>query len=168
MSLHTMPIRPEDQSFLFDVYASTRLDELQAWGWDEAMQHQFLTMQAQAQQQSYSVQYPGADHRLIIFQNVRTGRIIVHRTDEVLTLVDLSLLPAYRNQGIGTRLIRALQDKAAASGLPLRLSVLQANPARRLYQRLGFRSAGGDELYDSMEWLMTSGHAKPSDNISTR
>lgn len=53
--------------------------------------------------------------------------------------VTIALLPPYRGQGIGTRLLQQLLEDAEAAGYPgLSLSVHAKNPARRLYQRLGF------------------------------
>ena len=49
-----------------------------------------------------------------------------------------------RAQGVGGRLLRALADEARGRGLhALSLSVEPTNPARRLYERHGFREVGG-------------------------
>jgi GNAT superfamily N-acetyltransferase len=154
--LQTTPFCSADEPFLFELYTSTRAAELQSFGWDEAMQHTFLTMQWTAQQRSYAAQYPNADHRIIIFRNVRTGRILVSRTEAELHLIDLTLLPTCCNQGIGTTLLHDLQSEATAANKPLRLSVLKTNPAKRLYERLGFITTGDNGLYDFMEWRMAT------------
>jgi GNAT superfamily N-acetyltransferase len=54
-------------------------------------------------------------------------------------LTQMYLLPSHQNRGIGTSLIRKLALEAKESGRPLRLRVLSVNPARRLYEREGFR-----------------------------
>jgi ribosomal protein S18 acetylase RimI-like enzyme len=53
----------------------------------------------------------------------------------------LAVLPRYRGQGIGTRLLDALERELAAAGVQdLVIGVLPGNPAAiRLYQRRGFR-----------------------------
>jgi ribosomal protein S18 acetylase RimI-like enzyme len=48
-----------------------------------------------------------------------------------------------RGQGVGEALIRALLTKASSRGLRLSLNVRQTNPARRLYERLGFHYVPG-------------------------
>jgi ribosomal protein S18 acetylase RimI-like enzyme len=53
-------------------------------------------------------------------------------------IVQIQLLPSYQRNGMGTRLINSVLAEARAVGLPLSLSVLKVNPARRLYERLGF------------------------------
>jgi len=51
----------------------------------------------------------------------------------------ISLLPAYRNRGIGTRLMRCLLGHLAAEGYAkTSLSVDKDNYASRMYARLGF------------------------------
>lgn len=52
----------------------------------------------------------------------------------------VALLPSYRNQRIGSRLLRALFAAAASRFEAISLSANQANPAARLYQRLGFKT----------------------------
>ncbi len=78
------------------------------------------------------------------------------REPEELRLVDISLLPAHRGSGVGTELLRALQQEATTAGKPLRLSVARDNPARRLYARLGFTPVAGSEVgaepYLALEW----------------
>jgi ribosomal protein S18 acetylase RimI-like enzyme len=57
--------------------------------------------------------------------------------------VSIGVQPNARGQGVGEKLMRALIDEAARRGLGLDLSVRSENPARRLYERLGFRDIPG-------------------------
>jgi ribosomal protein S18 acetylase RimI-like enzyme len=150
--LKTRPVHTEDESFLFELYASTRQSELLAWGWDDAMQQNFLRMQWNAQRMGYSHQYPGADHLVILWGDQRAGRLYIFRNNLEIRLVDIALLPAFYNQGIGSSLLQDLQRQAQAADLPLRLRVLKNNPARRLYERLQFATTDEDEMYLRMEW----------------
>jgi GNAT superfamily N-acetyltransferase len=54
-------------------------------------------------------------------------------------LDQLFLLPQYQSLGIGTYLLRALQQEARSKSLQLTLWVLRVNPALRFYERLGFQ-----------------------------
>ena len=146
------PLRPEDQSFLLKLYASTRAEELAAWGWDKARQETLIKMQFAAQQRWYEAAYPEAEHQLIILKDNPIGQILVLREKSTIELIDISLLPEYRNGGVGTALLGELIEESRKSGVPLRLQVQRNNQAAiRLYQRLGFSTIEQDEVYYRME-----------------
>ncbi|MCA1679087.1 MAG: GNAT family N-acetyltransferase [Actinobacteria bacterium] len=57
--------------------------------------------------------------------------------------VSLAVSPPHRRRGIATRLLERLLADAAARGIPgLSLSVEPDNPARLMYERLGFVRVG--------------------------
>jgi GNAT superfamily N-acetyltransferase len=64
----------------------------------------------------------------------------------------LYLLPAYQNQGVGSFLLERLKDEARAVQVPLRLTVLEVNPARRFYERHGFVLTHIIPPRQHMEW----------------
>ncbi|MVP00986.1 GNAT family N-acetyltransferase [Paenibacillus lutrae] len=150
--IRKLPACPADAPFLFQLYASTREAELQAWGWDEQMRRPFLHMQWMAQKNSYTAQYPDAEELIIHLNDSPAGRILTARTNDSLLLVDIALLPIHQNQGIGSLLIRELQEEAVTASLKLVLHVLPDSPALRLYQRLGFGNTGVSGLHLRMEW----------------
>ena len=60
--------------------------------------------------------------------------------DEETPEIAVGVVPEERGRGIGTALLRRLLELAGEGGFQqLSLSVEHDNPARRLYQRLGFR-----------------------------
>jgi ribosomal protein S18 acetylase RimI-like enzyme len=65
--------------------------------------------------------------------------------------MDIALAPAYRGRGIGSGLLRSLIAEAQASARKLSIHVESNNPARRLYERLGFRVAGEHGVYVLLE-----------------
>lgn len=150
--LTSRPSVPEDRDFLFELYASTRLAEIAAFGWDELQKKTFLSVQFQAQQAWYQTAYAQAEWRIILSEGKPVGRTIVARNAGSAILVDISLLPDHRRQGMGTRLLQELLEQCRQEGLPLRLQVLRTNPAQRLYERLGFQKTGEDQIYLQMEW----------------
>lgn len=60
------PTTPEDQEFLFRVYASTREDELARVDWDEVQKERFMRMQFDAQDTYYRENYPGYEFQVIL------------------------------------------------------------------------------------------------------
>jgi ribosomal protein S18 acetylase RimI-like enzyme len=152
-ALTVRPLLPEDEQFLYEVYKSTRADELAQVLWSEAQLRMFLKMQLNARDQSYRMYYPELEDRIILFKNERIGRLILVRTSEQIRLADIALLPQFRRAGIGTSLVQELMTQAAESGRPLRLQVERLNAqARRLYERLGFTTTGENSTHFQMEY----------------
>jgi ribosomal protein S18 acetylase RimI-like enzyme len=153
MPVALRPAEPNDDPFLLEVYASTRAEEMAAWGWNAAQQAAFLRMQFNGQQGSYRMQHPEAEHQIILFKDQPVGRMIVISTDEEVRLADITVLPQYRNLGIGARLIKDLCAEAERRGVHVRLRVLKSNRAAiRLYERLGFSTDSEIETHLQMEW----------------
>jgi ribosomal protein S18 acetylase RimI-like enzyme len=154
MNLTTRPVRPEDKPFLFEVYSSTREEELQIVEWTPDEKQAFLRHQFQAQSQHYEARFPDADHRIILHNGKTAGRIFVARGKDEIRLVDIALLAEHRSHGIGSLLLGQLQDEAREAGVPLRHMVEKNNPrAKRFYERLGFRAVDEIATHFLMEWL---------------
>ncbi|KGB91826.1 MULTISPECIES: GNAT family N-acetyltransferase [Burkholderia] len=64
----------------------------------------------------------------------------------------IQIHPARQRQGIGEAVLHALLTDAAHARVPVALSVLHGNPARRLYERLGFRVASETDTSANMIW----------------
>ena len=62
-------------------------------------------------------------------------------------MIDIALMPEHRGAGIGTKLLKELQEEAKAAGKKLSIHVERFNPARRLYERLGFQQVEEKEVY---------------------
>lgn len=72
---------------------------------------------------------------LRLFQGAARGYGYV---DDETPELSLALLPEYRGEGVGTALLKRLLEEAAARYTAVSLSVSKGNPARKLYERLGF------------------------------
>jgi len=151
MTISLRPCRPDDQGFLFRLYSDTRLPEIAQFGWPQPQQEAFLRMQFTAQQRWYEMTYSQAGHQIIEQGGASIGRLLVLRQPDVVILVDISLLAEFRGKGIGGGLIRDLIQDCDRIKIPLRLQVRVNNPALRLYERLGFRKTGQDQMYTQME-----------------
>jgi ribosomal protein S18 acetylase RimI-like enzyme len=154
--VHLRPVAPEDESFLLQVYASTRAEELAQVPWSEEQRAGFVQMQFAAQQQHYGNNFPNALHHVIQRGEQPVGRLYVLRTDEFIRILDITLLPRFRNTGLGTPLIKELMLEAAATRRPLRIYVESFNPSLRLFERLGFRKI---EEHNGVHFLMEWNHS---------
>jgi GNAT superfamily N-acetyltransferase len=151
-SLSLRPITPEDESFLAALYASTRTEELAQTNWSEEQKAMFCRMQFNAQTTDYQRNYPDASFDVIERDGVAAGRLLVLRSEEKIHVIDIALMPEHRGAGIGTKFLRELQDEAKAAGKPLSIHVEQFNPARRLYDRLGFQQVEEKGVYLLLHW----------------
>ena len=151
MPVTLRPATPDDEAFLLEVYSSTRADEMARVPWTDAQREAFLKMQFEAQQLHYRTHNPTATHDIILQDNRPIGRLYVARREQEIRIMDITLLPAHRNQGIGTPLIKELMAEAEAAGKPLTIWVESFNPSLRLFERLGFSQAETDGINCLME-----------------
>lgn len=147
-----------DAEFLCCVYASTRLEELQATGWHAGQIEAFLRMQFTAQDLHYRRQHPLARFDIVQAYGEDIGRLYVERSEEIRVL-DIALLPAYRRRGLGTSILRALLVEACAANRCVGLHVERRNPAANLYRKLGFVPVTDDGVYCQMRWQPSAGDA---------
>jgi len=151
-SLSLRPITPGDDAFLARVYASSRAEELAITDWSEAQKAEFCRRQFDAQSAYYAANYQGASFQVIERDGWPVGRLYVARWEKEIRIVDIALLSEFRGSGIGTKLLRDLQDEARASGKSLSIHVERFNRALTLYERLGFEQVEDKGVYLLMAW----------------
>ncbi|SRR6266403_1681685 len=152
LSLRLRTVTPEDDSFLAGVYASSRAKELAVTGWSEEQKEIFCRRQFDAQSAYYAATYPEASFQIIERDGVSIGRLYVARWEKEIRIIDITLLPEFRGSGIGTKLLRKLQDEARSAGKSLTIHVERFNPALRLYERLEFQQIEDKGVYLLMRW----------------
>ena len=145
------PVTDADRAFLVALYGSVREPELAHLSWDDETRAAFIEQQFAAQDAHYRSNYPGATLDVIEVDGEPAGRLYVHRGRSDIRIMDIALAPAFRRRGIGTELLHALMEEAEASGRKLSIHVEMNNPARLLYERLGFTRAGEHGVYVLME-----------------
>ncbi|MCD9230307.1 GNAT family N-acetyltransferase [Ralstonia pseudosolanacearum] len=145
------PVTPDDQPFLLGLYASTREAELRLTGWTDAQKQQFVRMQFEAQQRAY-FSYPEAAFFLILQDGAPAGRLYLQHRPDAILVIDVSLLPAFCGQGVGSAVLSAVFRLAADAGKRVQIHVERFNPAQRLYRRLGFRLVEDKGVYLFLEW----------------
>jgi len=108
----------------------------QIWGWDETFQHE-----------RFWTSFNPSRYQVIVVDNHDVGAIAVeHRPGETF-LADIEIVPERRGQGLGTAVLRDFIADAELRGVPASLQVLKINPARRLYERIGFQVIGETDTH---------------------
>ena len=152
MSLTLRDVSVQDEPFLLAVYASTREQEMALVPWTDEQREAFVKMQFAAQHSHYHERYPNADYKLIMRDGVPVGRLYIHRSEAIINILDITILPKFRNAGIGTALLKEIIDEATASNWATQIYVENFNPSRRLFERLGFSKVGEDGFNLLLEW----------------
>jgi ribosomal protein S18 acetylase RimI-like enzyme len=149
-SIVLRPITEGDEAFLRELYGSTRAEELAPVPWTDEQKRAFLDMQFFAQSTHYAKHYGDGEFLIIEDDGRPVGRLLLHRTAGEINVIDISLMPEHRGRGIGTKLLRDVLAEGEATNRKVSIHVEHFNPAKRLYQRLGFRYVETNGVYDLM------------------
>ena len=123
--------------------------------WSDEQKKSFLWQQFTAQHNWYQQQYQGASFLIIEWQKQPIGRLYLAPTfgDGSVRIIDITLLPAYRNKGFGESMLRDIIELARTHQKTVTIHVESFNPARQLYERLGFvLKDRKNEVYHLYEW----------------
>src|SRR5258708_29155741 len=118
-SISVRPVTNDDADLLLEIYKSSRGDDLRGLGWSEDRISEFLGLKYEAQKHFLESEYKRATDELILRADQPAGRLIVERREHEIRCIDLALLPEHRNRGVGTFLIRTLQNEARREANPL-------------------------------------------------
>lgn len=141
-----------DVPFLRRLYGTTREEELRPVSWTDEEKRWFLDMQFQAQKTHYETHYPGCAFQIIELETQPIGRLYVNRGQAEIRIADIALLPEFHGRGIAYMLLEEILDEARATDRIVTIHVERDNPARHLYDRLGFRQVDTFGVYHLMEW----------------
>jgi len=146
---------PHDLPYLRDLYAASRAEELAPVPWHDAAKRAFCDSQFDLQHRHYVAQFATGDFLVVTHGDATVGRLYLHESESELRIVDILLDDAVRGRGLGSTLLRRLQEDVRERGLAtLALQVLVTNlTARRLYERLGFVLEGDENaMHLEMCW----------------
>jgi ribosomal protein S18 acetylase RimI-like enzyme len=152
MSITLRTVDPEDRPFLLEVYATTREEELAQTPWSSEQRAAFVLLQFEAQDSFYRKQYPDADYKVILREGEPVGRLYVRREEDVIHIMDIAVLPDYRNAGIGSGLIQSLLDEATGAKQKVQIYVENFNPSLALFKKLNFSLLKEDGFNLLLEW----------------
>ena len=134
----------EDFDFLFELKKENfkwYVDKI--WGWKDDDQKERL-------QQDLKEHLP--HKRIIMVDNKPIGVYAIHMTnDGDLFINEISILAEYQNKGIGRKILEEQLKENHKKGIRTILQVFKDNPAKKLYEQLGFKVYGETETHYQME-----------------
>jgi GNAT superfamily N-acetyltransferase len=134
LAIELRAARPTDYDFARGVHhAGMRWIAERLFGWDDA-----------AQAEKFARQFVLPEVRVIVMHGQDVGYLQVAEEPEALLLKELHVAVPFQKRGIGTEVLRWLLAEARRMAKPLTVGVVKFNPARELYERLGFRIIGED------------------------
>lgn len=149
-------IHENDLPILCEIYGSTRTEELErGTNWNEEQKRFFIEQQFFAQHEYYQKNYTGAKFYVIEKENLVIGRLYIDFFFEKkgIRIIDITLLPNWRQKNIGSSILAAIMQKAAIKNIGVTIHVESFNPAMNLYKKLGFNKISETNgVYHLMEW----------------
>ncbi len=142
-----------DDEFLFRLFGEIKIAELNLYTWPELIKNQLVSMQYNAYEQMIKNEYPNADDLVIVYNSEKAGRLQLYNNDASMRIINISLLPAFHSNGIGTKIIKDILAEADLKNKPVYLEVDKVNPAFNLYCKLGFVIYVQDEIKYSMRYI---------------
>jgi ribosomal protein S18 acetylase RimI-like enzyme len=129
-----------DCEFLYELKKACLKEYVAAtWGWDESYQ-----------KSHFSHHFKPANSQIIVVEGYDVGQLSVENHPGEIYIGGIYILPIYQGQGLGTTILRDLIAQARIQQSTIRLQVLRVNPARQLYERLGFRIVAQNETHYQM------------------
>jgi ribosomal protein S18 acetylase RimI-like enzyme len=133
-----------DRDWLYDLHKQTLKPYAElVYGWDKTQQREMFVARFSK----------GTDY-LILLGDTRAGMVSYAEDAEDIRILRIEILPELQRQGIGTAVVGRIIDMAREAAKSVSLRVLRVNPARRLYERLGFRVTSETEThyYLKLSW----------------
>ena len=115
--------------FLHALHVATMREYVdKTWGWDEAQQ-----------ETAYPTNHEPAEIHIITFDRSDIGMLHTEERELEVFVAHIETSPECQGRGIGSLIPEQIIADAAQRHEPVSLRVLRVNPARVLYERLGFK-----------------------------
>ncbi|AEK61357.1 GNAT family N-acetyltransferase [Collimonas fungivorans] len=83
--------------------------------------------------------------RIVAIGGQDAGLLKAYREQDRWYIAQIQIAPQFQGQGLGRAIIENVLEQAAREQLPTALKVLTGNPARRLYEALGFKEISQED-----------------------
>lgn len=152
-TLAVRPALPQDEIFLWELYRAVRGPQFDLTQLTAEQKEHLLRMQFRAQWSSYTEQYPNSCYHVVLIDSKPCGRLWVAPVSTGLHLVDIAMHPSVQSKGVGTVIVKQVQQEAQRLRVSVTSIVDRMNPGSlRFHQRLGFQITREDLLNYYLEW----------------
>ncbi len=129
MKVNYRPANENDYKYCRNLHHNGMKPYVQLlWGWKDEFQNQ-----------RYEKLWQPIKIKIITLDSKDIGYIEVSEDDEAVKLVNIFVTEELRGKGIGSRVVSDFISQYRNSVSKLTLNVLWNNPAKHLYERLGFK-----------------------------
>ena len=104
------------------------------------------------QRARFDATFDATEMQIISVAGREAGFLAAKHEPAEIQLFNLMIAPEFQNGGLGTAVLRELLAGARARRVPVRLQVMKVNPARGLYERLGFTVTEETPTHFRMRW----------------
>lgn len=137
------PASEDDKDFIFEAFKLSMRKYVEwAWGWDEEFQRHDLW-----------TNLPIDNFKIICVTGQHAGAIYVEENEQYHWVRTIFLKPEFQGMGVGSALLSQVAEQARSRRKFLVLKVIKINPAKRLYERLGFKIVKEDDATYSMQMV---------------
>ncbi|HZS46112.1 MAG TPA: GNAT family N-acetyltransferase [Blastocatellia bacterium] len=135
MDVVLRPATPDDLIFARAIYYETQRWVIEHYfGWNEANENEKFLNNFNAEKA-----------QIIVIDSMNAGWLQVFEDDANIEVGGIYISNQFQNRGAGTLLLTWIMNDAESKRKTVTLSTAKINPARRLYERLGFRPVREDE-----------------------
>jgi ribosomal protein S18 acetylase RimI-like enzyme len=118
-----------DLGFLYGLHVATMKEYVdKTWGWDDAQQ-----------EAAYRKNHDPATIQIVTRDGQDIGMLCTEEREAEVFVAHIEISPEYQGRGFGSSILRGIVADAARRRKTVSLRVLRVNPARSLYERLGFK-----------------------------
>jgi ribosomal protein S18 acetylase RimI-like enzyme len=131
-----------DYEFLYQLNKTTMKKRVEKiWGWEEGVQQKLFRDKSSTEK-----------YKIIVQNNIDIGAISVSKDNNEVFIMNIQILPEYQNRGIGAEVINQIIVDSKSKNLDrVWLQVFKINPAKKLYDKLGFSTIKETETHYVME-----------------
>ena len=140
MEVSTRQASQADFEWLYELKVASRRRYIEAvYGWDDDAQRKFFKDDFRPQ---------GIE--IITADGSDAGMFKVTQDKEGFFLERIEIHPKFQSRGVGSRIVQGILDEPLEKNKSVNLFVFKVNPARNLYERLGFRIVEETETHYRM------------------